>query len=388
MTEVKVPPPESLEIDKIHDLIRSSGPCITLLLPPYRPGEQSKPIAGMVRTNLQVAQHQLEERNVPGNITRDLVEPLEQLARDPDFLAGSHWSRVIFRSGNVLRQFTLTEGVKPALFVGGCFEIRSILAELDLPADFYVLKISKKNVDLHRSAGLHEERVKLPAGVTENLDEFLEFEPPDHDLEDRSAAGASTGSMPGVRFGTGSGRETQSTYLADFYKAVDRGVRELLGVRDAPLVLAGVDEDTALYRANNRYANLLARSVSGNPAGSLLDNGTLLKAYEIVRADRAERAVSALLDSRERVAPARFTTGLSTILRAAVEGRVARLYIDQAARMFGLFEGTRRSGHWNWGQEDLLNVAAVETLLQGGSAYSLPTGRIPDGAPIAAILRY
>jgi hypothetical protein len=387
MTEVKLPPPESLELDKIHEMIRSSGPCITLLVPPYRPGEQSKPIAGMVRTNLQVAQHQLEERNVPGNIIRDLLEPLELLARDPDFLEGSHWSRVIFRGGDVLRQFTLTEAVKPALFVAGCFEIRPILAELDLPAEFYVLKISKKNVNLHRSAGLHEERLKL-AGIPEALEEFLEFEPPDHDLEDRSAAGASTGSMPGVRFGTGSGRETQSAYLADFYKAVDRGVRELLGLRDAPLVLAGVDEDTALYRAHNRYANLLARSVSGSQAGSLLENGTLQKAYEIVRADRAERAVNALLDSRERVAPARFTTGLSAILRAAVEGRVARLYIDQAARMFGLFEGTRRSGRWNWGEEDLLNVAAVETLLQGGSAYSLPTGRIPDGAPIAAILRY
>jgi len=388
MTEVKVPSPESLELEKIHDLIRSSGPCITLLVPPYRPGEQSKPIAGMVRTNLQVARHQLEERNIAGNITDLLLEPLEELARDPDFLAGSHWSRVIFRSRDVLRQFTLTDAVKPGLFVGGYFEVRPILAELDLPAEFYVLKISKKSVDLHRSAALNEEPLKLPAGVPQTLEEALEFERPDHDLENRSVAGASTGSMPGVRFGTGSGRETQSAYLADFYKAVDRGVRELLGLRNAPLVLAGVDEDTALYRAHNRYANLLARSVSGNQAGSLLENGTLQKAYEIVRADRAERAVNALLDAKERVAPARFTTGLSGILRAAVEGRVARLYIDQAARMFGLFEGARRSGRWNWGEEDLLNIAAVETLLEGGSAYSLPTGRIPDGAPIAAILRY
>jgi len=388
MTEVKLPPPESLELNKIHELIRSSGPCITLLVPPYRPGEQSKPIAAMVRTNLQVAQHQLEARNIPGNITTGLLEPLEQLAQDPDSLAGSHWSRVIFRAGDVLRQFTLTEAVKPALFIGGCFEIRPILAELDLPAEFYVLRITKKTVDLHRSAGFHQEHVKLPPGVPETLEDFLKLEPPDHDLEDRSAAGVSTGSMQGVRFGTGSARETRSTYLADFYKAVDRGVRERLGLRDAPLVLAGVDEDTALYRANNRYANLLARSVSGNSPGSLLENEAFQKAYEIVRADRAERAISALLDWRERVVPARFTTGLSTILRAAVDGRVARLYIDQAARMLGIFEGTRRSGRWNWGEEDLLNVAAVETILQGGSAHSLPTGRIPDGAPVAAILRY
>lgn len=389
MNEVKVSPPESLKLERIHDLIRSEGPCVTLLLPPYRPGEQSKPLAALVRTSLQGAEHQLAERDIPEAVTRDLLEPLEELARNPDFLAGSHWSRVIFRSPDSLRQFTLTEAVKPALYVGGCFEIRPILAELDLPSQFYVLKLSKKNVELHRCAGISAERFKLPAGFPETLEEALALERPDHDLENRSVAGNSTGSMPGVRFGTGSGRETQSTYLADFYKAVDRGMRELLiPMGDPPLILAGVDEDTALYRSNNRYPSLLARSISGNPAGSLLENGTLQKAYAIVSADRAERAAGALLDSKERVTPARYATGLSAILRAAAGGRLARLYIDQASRMLGVFEGTRRAGRWNWGAEDLLNIAAVETLLQGGSVFSLPAGRIPDGAALAAILRY
>ena len=51
----------------------------------------------------------------------------------------------------------------------------------------------------------------------------MAFKQPDHDLENRSAAGSSVGSMRRIRFGTGSGRETQQTYLADLYKEVDRG---------------------------------------------------------------------------------------------------------------------------------------------------------------------
>jgi hypothetical protein len=388
MMEAHVSPLESLKLETIHELIGSPGPSVTFVLPPYRPGEQSKPMAALIKSNLHEAARQLTERNIPEAVINDLAAPLEQLAADPDLSGGSHWGRVIFRSPDTFRQFALTESVKPALHVGGCFEIRLVLPELHLPAEFYVLKLSKKDVEVFRCAGLRAEPLKLPSGVPATLEEALAFKEPDHDLENRSSSGRSTGSMHGVRFGTGSGRETQSTYLADFYKAVDRGVRELLGAAgDAPLVLAGVDEDTVIYRTINRYPNLLARSIYGSRGPALLDE-ILPQAYAIVRSDCIERAARALLDSKERVAPARFSTGLSTILRAAVEGRVARLYIDQAARMLGVFEGTRRGGRWNWGEEDLLNVAAVETILQGGLAFELPTGRIPDGAPVAAILRF
>jgi len=258
-----------------------------------------------------------------------------------------------------------------------------------MPDEFFVLILSRKQVEVLRCSGLRAEPVRLPSGVPTTLAESMAFNPPDHDLENRSAAGHSTGSMSGVRFGTGSGRETRNAYLADFYKAIDRGVRELVGPKaGCPLVLAGVDEDTALYRAVNRYGNLLARSVTGSASEPLAGSDLISKAYSIVRTDRAERAVESLRDSRERLAPARFSTNLSAILRAAANGRVARLYVDRAARMLGVFDGARRSGTWHWGEEDLLNVAAIETLLQGGSAFSVPTGRIPEGAPLAAILRY
>jgi hypothetical protein len=71
-----------------------------------------------------------------------------------------------------------------------------------------------------------------------------------------------------------------------------------------------------------------------------------------------------------------------------VEGRVRHLYIDEVARKLGVFEGSKRGGRWDWGEEDLLNVAAVETIMQGGLAFALPTSRMPEGAAAAAILRY
>jgi len=388
MTDSKAAVLESLQLEGIQELVQPPGPCVTVLLAPYRPGEQAKSMAGVIKNYLRDAEKQLIERKVPATVRADVLDPIEHLADDPLLIKGSHWGRAIFRSPGVFRQFELIGPVQGALTVGGYFAIRPILGDLLVPLEFYVLKLSKTHVALLKCAGLRSEQVPLPAGIPATIEEAESFKPPDHDLENRSTAGSSTGSMRAVRFGTGSGRETQRTYLADFYKAIDRGLREIVQLSEAPLVLAGVDEDNALYRTINRYPNLLAQSVSGSPDGGLSELELVGRAYTIVRSDCTERAARALAESRERVAPVRYANGINAILRAAVEGRVANLYIDETAQMHGVFEGAKRGGRWNYGEEDLLNVAAVESILRGGEAFSLPAGRIPNGEPVAAILRF
>lgn len=387
MTESKVLALEPLHLEKLQELILHTGPCITLLLPPYRPGERGKPITALLKSHVKEVEHQLVERGIQGSIIGDLLDPLRYLAEDPDLSGGSHWGRAIYRSRDTFQQFAITEGGEPSVRVGGYFHIRHILTDLHLPTVFYLLRLSKKDVEVFRCANLRAESVQLPGGIPTTLEEALAFKQPDHDLENRSSAGPSSGSMHGVRFGTGSGKETQHAYLADFYKSIDRGMHQLLGASGAPLVLAGVDEDTVLYRAINKVPSLLAASISGSSSGPV-ENGILAHAYWLVRADSMGRAIKALHDSKERLAPSRYASGLSTILRAAVEGRVARLYIDEAASMLGVFEGTKRGERWNWGEEDLLNVAAVETILHSGMAFSIPAGKIPDESAIAAELRF
>jgi hypothetical protein len=390
MIEAKVSAVESFGLENIQEMVKASGPCVTVLLPSYRPGAQAKSMAAILKTNLQEAARQLALRKISGSAITDLLDPLEQLTQDEDFLAGSRWGRAIFRSSEMLRQLQLIGPVNQALTIGACFNLRPILAELHLPAEFYLLELSKKRVDLFRCNHLQAQRVELPSGVPDTLDEALAFKQPDHDLENRAAAGASAGAMSRIRFGTGSGRETQQTYLSDFYKAVDRGVRERLNGSNAPLVLAGVHEDTAIYRTINTYPNLLARSISGSPSGSTAakENEIVEQAYWIVRSDTAEKAAKRLAELKERVSPGRFSVHLEPILHAAAEGRVDTIYIDESAQRLGLFADAQRVAPSNWGEEDLLNRAAVETILHGGLAFALPNSGMPDGAAVAAVFRY
>jgi release factor family 3 len=388
MVEVKVPALEPLQLKGIQEFLRSPGPCLTILLPSYRPGEQEKPMATVLKTYLQDAAWQLATRRIAESVLADLLAPLRQLTEAPEFVGGSHFGRAIFRSPDVFAKFDFIAPVKAGLTVGSCFNIRTVLTDLHLPSEFYLLKLSKKQVALIRYAGLRGEPVELPKGVPRTLDEALAFKPPDHDLEDRSASGGSAGEMHRIRFGTSSGRETQSVYLADFFKAVDRGVREILHEGRAPLILAGVDEDTAIYRSIITYSNLLKQSIHGSANTPLAEDELLRMASGIVRSDCIERAAAALTESREKMAPARFSTDVEAILRATAEGRVSRLYIDEGAQKLGVFQGARRGGRSDWDEEDLLNVAAVETILQGGLAFALPAAKMPDGAAMAALFRY
>jgi len=381
MTGLNVPTLETLRPEKIAELAGSPAPCVTILLPPYRPGETAKSMGAMLRTFCQDAERQLTAHRIAQPEVTDLIEPLLRLTETPEFQAGSHWGRAIFRSPEVFTILDGIETVKPGVTAGPCFEIRPVLADLHLPAEFYLLKLSQKAVEPWRYAGLRAQRVELPKGVPRTLDEALEFKPPDHDLENRSPAGSSIGSMRGVRFGTGSGRETAQTYVADFFKAVDRGIRELVHSADAPLVLAGVDEDTALYRSVSGYQRLLKETIHGSANSPFSEDELLQRAYAIVRSEAIERAVASLMELKERMAPARLSTDLDTILRAAVDGRVGWLYINQDARAFGV-----KNVHW--GEEDLLNRAAIETLRQRGLAFSLPAAKMPDGAAVAAVFRY
>ena len=374
----------------VPDLIHAGGPCITLLLPPYRAGERSETAAALLKVELQQAAKDLSTRGIGEPLITTLLDPLYTLSEDKSSLTGSHLDRVIFRSEGIFRQFMLPVPAAPArsCTVGDCFWIRPILASITLPARIYVLEITKKAVTL-LACGITEgvTALELPAKTPKTLDDFLGFDPPDHDLMNRSDAGPSTGAMQGVQFGTGSGRETQHAHLSDFYRAVDRGVKELLGSNQAPLILAGVGEDVAIYRAINNYSNLLEQGIQGSPGPATMPAQILRQAHDITLFDFQRRAALEMSESKERLAPERFSTDLQTILRAAGEGRVSHLYLDENGQRMGNFDGKVFGGRTNWHDEDLLNVAAVETLLHGGAVSSLPS-HLMAGAVAAAAFRY
>jgi Bacterial archaeo-eukaryotic release factor family 3 len=372
----------------IPELIRAEEPCITLLLPPYRPGEPSETAAVLMKVEVQQAAKDLSNRGIAEPLIATLLEPLHELSQERSSLTGSGLDRVIFRSQGIFRQLALPVKPSPArpCTVGACFWIRPILPSLALPEHPHVLEVTKESVRLLACGLTRVVPIELPKGIPKTLDEALGFKAPDHDLMNRSPSGPSTGAMRGVQFGTGSEREAQHAHLHDFYRLVDRGVIELLRSNHAPLILAGVEQDVAIYRSISNYPNLLEQGIHGSPGAEMTPERILRKVHDITLFDSQRRTALRMSESKERLEPGRFSTDLESILRAA-EGRVSELYLDENGQRMGTFAGRVFGGKANWHYEDLLNVAAVETLRGGGAVYSLPS-HLMAGAVAAAAFRY
>ena len=350
-----------MRVERVRELIRLPGPCITIFLPAYRPGEETvhRPSA-LLRTFVQEARRELTQVHSDSREAGDLLEPLRAMAEDPATDEGRHWPRVVFRSPSGMESYDLREPLTPRCTAGARFQILPLLGELNLPAMFYVLKISHKGAALFR-AQFTLERLAIPSGVAGGLADFLELDAPDRDLENRSSAGPTAGDH--VRFGTGNERETRQAHISDYYRALDRAMREVRPV--APLILAGVDEDTALYRDVTADPDLVEGTIRDNaPDREILKSG-----YEILRARLMDGAARLLVDTKNHTAPSRFTADVPAIVAAAEQGRVARLFL--------------RAGI----EDETANLAATETIRRDGQTLVLPPERMAEAA-ILAELRY
>jgi hypothetical protein len=376
---------EVLRLSTLRDLLRSDGPCITIVTPPYRPGEPIGSPGAQLKSYIHEAAAQLGELGMKKGSIEVLTHRLEQFADDPAWIAGSQVSRVIFRSPDVFEVFDLTHPVPASLTVGATFSIRKLYREISRPAVFYVLDLTKTGVSLLRCAGLRGEVAKLPPSIPATLAEAMAFEPPDHDLENRATAGKLAGEMRGVRFGTGSGREREQAHLLDYYKIIDRGLKDFFRAANPPLVLAGVEEEIGLYRSVNTYPHLIKTGIRGSIDFGWDAEKAVREAYAAIYDSQADTEKSALASARERMTPSRLSTELEAILTSAFEGRVDRLYLDESAQLIGSYE---RRGFRTIGTEDLLNIAAVQTVLHHGTTYELPADSMRGKTTAAALLRY
>ena len=135
---------EPLELARLYEILRTPAPCVTIVLPPYHPGETAKSAASLLKANVQEAARTLRGQGLARAAVADLLEPLERLAGDPASLAGSRWGRVIFCSPEVFCQFQLMQCPRPSVTIAGCFAIRRLLAELWTSKLFYLLALSKE----------------------------------------------------------------------------------------------------------------------------------------------------------------------------------------------------------------------------------------------------
>jgi Bacterial archaeo-eukaryotic release factor family 3 len=351
---------ETVSVSELRGLASAAGPCITIAALLLNPAEIRTRLKNAVRAIEKDLTASERDRSIAGllDLIRDVAGRIE---------ASGVWGKalLILRSPDIFQGYWLRNWSRDILEVRDRFQLRPLFAAVAREQRFYLLGVSEGSVRLFDSTMFRADEVTLPRSVPRSLEAWMNARQPDHVMENRSVAGRSAGSMKGVVFGTSRDREKHNEYLHHFFKEVDGGVLTVLRDHGVPLVLAGVEEELAIYRRITRYPYLFDREIHVSadriPVPELLN-----RARELLSESPSEalRKVFTGLDRQ----PASFDA--NEIPEMAYEGRVEDLLINEDV------------------QDDQWDRAALETLRHGGRVFALRPAEMPRGAPLMAVLRH
>lgn len=373
-----------------------AGPCISLFMPTDRTGIEGQQDQLRIRRLMREAESLVRSgTQLHAAQVEDLLAPLRALLDDQRFWRHLSDGLAIYRSPQVFRALRLPASFHEQVVVGDHFLLRPLLPLLTYDGRFYLLALSHNAVRLLVCTHASASELPLPEQVPASLADFLKGEERENDLQAQSSASFGTvgkgGRHPVIFHGQGVGIDTEKDDLLRYFQHIDRGLHPLLKDETAPLVLAAVDYLIPIYRQANSYPHLLEQGIAGNP--DRLKAETLRReAWALVEPVILQARQAAAAQYRDLAGTGRTSHDLSEIVPAACYGQVASLFVAQDREQWGTFDAATNTLQLHEqaqpGDEDLLDLAAAQTLLHDGAAYALAQSEMPDASPLAAVFRY
>lgn len=327
-----------------------------------------------------------------------------------EFLAKAHslerfdfWEQVgepglaVFISNNVFRYYTLPIKFDELVVVTDRFHIKPLLPILNGDGRYYLLALSQKDVRFFEGDryGLKEVEVE---NMPKSLDEALNYDETAKEGQFRIAMSkgstANRSQQPGAFHGQGSSdRDQHQKDILQFFYAVNNALEEKLQNQTAPLMLAGVEYLMPLYREANTYQHLIEDGMTGNQE-ILTAQQLHEKAWHIIEPMfyQSQQEVVERFNMLFGSNTGKASNDLKEVIPAAYYQRIDSLLVATNQEQWGLFDPSSDTVYLHdeeeTGDEDLLDLAAAYTLLNGGTVYAVEPNQVPFSTPVAAIFRY
>lgn len=378
-------------------MVPQNGICISIVLSTHRMGVEMQSDPLKLRNAIRTVEKQLHESGPSSKEESEkLLKPVEALLDEKAFWQHEGDGLVIFRSSHLFRVYRTPLHVTDQIIISDHFYVKPLLPLLVDDGRFYVLALSQNAIRLLEGTHYNIQEIALPGAVPRSLAEALEYD----DIEDNdvrhysSSSGAGTGKRgrrAAIFYGQGVGIDDLKDQILRYFQQVNHGLHELLRDETAPLVLAGVEYLIPMYREANTYPHLMEQAITGNP--DKLKAATLHKqAWAIVQPFFLKPEREAANRYRAAMGTGYASKAIEEVLLAAAYGRVESLFVALDQMQWGRFDAATntlaRHQEAEPGDEDLLNVAAVQTLLHDGAVYAVEQAEMPDESPIAAVYRY
>jgi hypothetical protein len=377
----------------LKSLIAEQGKwCVSLYMPTHRMGREQQQDPIRLKNLLAEAETKLLANGIRRPEVEKLMEPAEQLLWNRGFWQHQGDGLAVFLSNDFSKVYRLPASFEQLLVIANNFHIKPLLPLMGRAGTFYILALSLNNVRLFQATPdtLSEIGLDFPT----SLKEALWTDEPEKYLNLHSASISTNEGKGGAAVFHGhSVSDEEKTNILRFFQSVNQGLSTLIETKTIPMVLAGVDYLLPIYREASSYQNILKDSVVGNP-----DREDLRKlhreAWNIARPlfeesqKKAFEKFQQLYGQQSELA----STDLETAVKAARFGQVETLFIALGRQIWGRYDAENnrvsRAAEPGAEHEDLLDLAAAETILNSGEVFAVPPEQMPGDGELAVVLRY
>ncbi len=374
--------------DDIIFLIKEAKqPSISIYLPTHLKGEEVQQDPIRFKNLLNKAERKLaEEFNVPQVDIDEMLEEARDLLNKPEFWQHGDKGMAVFITPGFFETYRIPLDFKEQVLIENHFLITPLLPMTTLNGTYCIASLSQKQIRLLRCTRDSVRAIDLEE-VPTSLGEFTKFNVNERHLQHHSGRGEGQA----VFHGQGGSEDTEDQELENFLKIAENEITEKMRRRNDPLILTGMANTAAIYRKFNHYHRVMDETLSINP-DPLSDEKLNKKAWEIIKSHFLED----MYRDKERFADLtgsdKQSDNLSQVVEASFYGKVDSLFVPVGEQSWGRFDAEdntiQHSAEQQNGEYDLINMAAIKTLSQGGKVYALDKEAMPQQKTIAAIFRY
>ncbi|MFN3483896.1 MAG: hypothetical protein ACK44W_00165 [Planctomycetota bacterium] len=360
-------------------------------MPTHRAPTEKKEDRVRLKNLLHQALALLVHRGLRTTEASDLLQPARDLLETDLFWEHTLDGLAVFAARGFFRHYVTPFSLRERVVAGESFYLKPLLPLLHTAGRYFLPALSQKRVALLEGSREGLDELPVP-GLPQSLADALALEAyPPEQYVGFHAQSPKAGQRKTIFHGHEEEAQEATRYLHDFCHRVNGKVSSFLHGEQAPLVLAAVEYLHPLYAEANSYPHLLAEGVYGNPEEFNVEE-LHRRSWSIMQRAAEAELTQALQEYAVRGADPKVSQDPGAVIAAARAGRVERLFVAEGEERWGTLDPAtlevRVHEHPRPEDRELLDEAAVRTLLTGGRVYTVPGDRMPGRAALAALFRY
>lgn len=377
---------EFTKLANIHD-----QHCVSIYVPTSRAGEEVvKQKSQLILKNcIKELKIRLKDYNLSVQEIDNYLHPVENLLEDLQFWRNQSDCLVIFLNKQQIWYYSLPIYHNEFTYVSDHFYMLPVIPVFNGDGKFYLLTLSLQDVKFYECTRHSITEVIVEDIVPERLEDVVGYDYKNKSIQFRTGQGGKAGV---TYHGQGAGKDDKDAEIENFLRAVDAGLMKLIKDENAPLVLASVTHYHPVYKNITAYLHLNDRHIGGNHENT---NPLTLHemAWPMVEDHFQQNKLGLIKLTRDLSADGRTSFDINDIIPAAIDGRIAVLFIQKFKDRYGLYDEINRSliidENVKTSQVSLYNLAAKQTWLQGGLVYLVGKDEMPfKDTNINALFRY